>query len=187
MHLTYSDFEIDIYDDTNYNYGSADNVAKYDHYYASDNPQGFILTHHGIKTTDVDGELIKQVCIAASGGKTGIHDHCCFVLDNALTICCADSVFSLTLPDLTLRWQTKVDSATCFEIFSYKNDFLIHGELEISRIDREGRIVWQFSGNDIFTTPTGRDAFTIKDNVVYATNWDEQTFEIDADTGSLLN
>ncbi|GAB3713957.1 hypothetical protein GCM10027592_53400 [Spirosoma flavus] len=104
MHWTYSDFVIDIYDDTNYNSGSADNVVKYDHYYASDNPERFILTQHGIKITDIEGQLIKQVCIAALGGKTGIHEHCCVVLDKTLTVCCADSVFSLTLPDLSLRW-----------------------------------------------------------------------------------
>ena len=40
--------------------------------------------------------------------------------------------------------------ATCFSIYQYKNDFIIHGELDITRIDRLGKIIWQVSVRDIF-------------------------------------
>lgn len=186
MQLLYNDHIIELFDDNNYDPRSTDNSIKYDQYYSNDDPNSYYLTQHGIRISDMTGEVLNQVCIAASGGSTGIHEHCCVILDHTLSICCADSVFSLTLPDLVLKWQTKADEATCFEIFSYQDDFIIHGELEISRLDGQGAIIWQFSGNDIFLTPTGKEGFAIKNNIIYATNWDNVTFMIDADTGREL-
>jgi outer membrane protein assembly factor BamB len=93
----------------------------------------------------------------------------------------------VTLPDLKLVWRTTVDSATCFEIFKFNDNFIVHGELEISKIDQEGNIIWRFSGSDIFTTPTGKDSFKIVNEIIYATNWDNVTFELNANTGQLIN
>ena len=40
-------------------------------------------------------------------------------------------------------WRTQADQATCFEIYKYEDSYIIHGEFEISRLDKDGKIIWQ--------------------------------------------
>ena len=186
MQRQYKEYTIEMYIEKMYNPKSADNVTKYDHYYATDDVERFQLSQHGVRIINSGDEIIIQVCVAASGGGTTIHDTSFVIADDTLSLCCADTVFSLTLPELILRWKTKADDVTAFEIFRHSDGFIVHGEMEITRLDENGRIVWQFSGPDIFTTPTGRDYFRIDGNRIYAANWDNVTFELDAVTGELL-
>ena len=63
--------------------------------------------------------------------------------NNSIIICCGNALFSLSLPELKLNWKKEIDSSTAFEIFKMNEDYIIHGELEISRIDKYGNILWQ--------------------------------------------
>ena len=187
LQFTFGEFIVDMYEeDRGYNPSSVDNVISYDQYYSIAEERASLLTQIGIKTIDLSDEIIKRVCIAASGGATGVHKRCCVLSSNTITICCANTVFNLTLPDLALRWKTKSDDATCFEIYERDEGYIVHGELQISKLDDKGNILWQFTGNDIFTTPTGRNAFRIENDIIYATNWDNVVFKLNADTGELL-
>ena len=59
-------------------------------------------------------------------------------------------MFNLRLPSLELNWVIEADAATCFGIYLYKDSYIVHGELGISRITREGKIQWENSARDIF-------------------------------------
>lgn len=39
-----------------------------------------------------------------------------------------------------------LDPATCLAIHRFADDFIIHGKLEITKIDLTGTIEWNFSG-----------------------------------------
>jgi len=91
----------------------------------------------------------------------------------------------LTLPELNLLWQTKVDNATCFQVFKLDNDYLTHGELEISRVDNEGKIKWQFGGADIFVTIEGQDEFEFNSDHIMLTDFCKTKYKIDFN-GKLL-
>jgi hypothetical protein len=182
-----SDYSIGLVNDTRYNPDSADNSVSYNRFYAeqpyaADN----YPTRHGIFLLK-DGEIESAVCVSASGGPTGIHPRCSILDGDSFLICCADSIFCLTFPDLHLNWITIADQATCFGIYRYENGYIIHGELEITRLDQAGSIIWQFSGSDIFITPTGRDAFTLTGDVIKAASWDGITFTLDAQTGKSID
>ena len=187
LQKSYKDLKIFLCDDILYDLNSVDNSKSYAHIYSDKNYDDFLyLTRHGIEIYRED-DLINSSLIISGGGTSGIHETSSIIDNDRLLICCAHSVFCMTLPDLNLDWRTTVDSATCFEIFKFKDNFIIHGELEISKLDTRGNIIWRFSGNDIFTTPTGRDAFRIVNEIIYATNWDNVTFELNANTGQLIN
>ena len=134
-----------------------------------------------------DGEIERAVCVSASGGPTCIHPHSSVLDGDSILICCADSIFCLTFPDLHLNWITKADQATCFGIYKYENGYIAHGELDITRIDKDGSIIWQFSGSDIFTTPSGLGAFKLTHDLIEAVNWNGIVFNIDARSGKLIN
>lgn len=85
-----------------------------------------------------------------------------------------------------MQWKTEADDATCFEIFKYEDSYIVHGELAITRLNRNGEILWQQSGRDIFTTPNGKDDFTLKDNYVYATDWEGNRYVLDCRNGDVI-
>jgi hypothetical protein len=70
-------------------------------------------------------------------------------------------MYGLELPNLQLLWLKRLDFATCFGIYEYEDDLIVHGAVDITRISADGAIKWQFSGADIFVTFNGKLAFDI--------------------------
>lgn len=131
--------------------------------------------------------ILKTVFVTGAGGGTGVHENSFIAKKDRIAICCADSIFCLSIPDLGLLWRTQGDTATCFGIFTYKDDYIEHGELEISRLDAHGKILWQQSGADIFTRlDAAEDDFAITDDHILATDWGGRKYKFDSD-GNLIN
>lgn len=70
---------------------------------------------------------------------------------------------------------------TCFEIFYLEKDYLVHGELDITRLDKNGKIIWQNSGKDIFTTLEGKDDFCLTETEIIAKDWNYEKYIFDYD------
>lgn len=174
---------IDIYTDRTFTEGSADNVNQYDFVYF-DKSEYYFPSVFGIKIFQ-DEKLIKSAVIGSIGGGTDIHDTSTIIETDRLLICCADTIFCLSIPDLTLLWRTQADQATCFEIYKYQDSYIIHGEFEISRLDKDGKILWQQSGADIFTTLNGKDNFVLTDNYILAIDWENNKYKFDFNGNSI--
>lgn len=142
-------FEIEIIDEQDYTVNSVDNRFQYDivHRHSEDDMYAPISIY-GIKIYK-DG-LYKTAIVMASGGATEISPDSAIIDGQCLLLVCCDKVFNLQLPDLTLNWIVVADPATCFAIYQYKDSYIIHGELEITRLDRSGKIIWQVGGRDTF-------------------------------------
>ena len=180
----FKNLTIEVFDDSTYSYGSTDNKFNYLKHYFGDGGQEYPVSKHGIKIFDNDKE-INSCIIIGSAGATGIHKNSVLIDNDKLILCCCDTLFCLTLPELNLLWQTKVDTATCFQVFKLDNDYLVHGELEISRVDNEGKIKWQFGGADIFVTIEGQDEFEFNSDHIMLTDFCKTKYKIDFD-GKLL-
>ncbi len=174
MTTRFKEFTVDIIDDPTFKPGSADNSFKYDTVYY-DNTEFQPTSKHGIKITK-DGQNITSAIICETGGATGIHDNSFVLTDNNFLICCCDTVYSFKLPGLTLNWKKELDPATCFSIYPFKDDFIVHGELEIKRIDMDGYIKWNFSAKDIFVTQDGSEAMKLFGDKIEVTDWDGDTY-----------
>ncbi|MFA9214531.1 MAG: hypothetical protein ACEQSR_11900 [Candidatus Methylacidiphilales bacterium] len=176
-YYTTEKYRIDIYADQTFTVGSASNVHQYDYVYF-DKYEYHFSSVFGIKIFQ-DTTLIKSAVICSIGGGTGIHDTCTIIENDRLLICCSDTIFCLSIPDLTLYWRTQADRATCLEIYKYQDSYIIHGEFEISRLDMNGNVLWQQSGADIFTTLDGKHSFEINDDYILATDWGNRKYKID--------
>ncbi len=176
-------YSIGLVNETQYDPASTDHVRRYDRTYADEAGDTYrSSSRHGIFVYS-GGEALASCCVCSSGGATGIHATCCVFDDGYLLLCCGDSIFCLTIPALDLSWWTKADMVTCFEIFTHEGGYIVHGELELSRLSRDGAIVWQFSGPDIFVTQAGVGDFVLDGDVIHAAVWTGQRFTIDAKTG----
>lgn len=178
LSLPAQDAEIKLYEDSTFTLNSMDNLRSYDLIYVAPETDHF-STKIGLTSSE------RSVIILAGGGASGIHPNCATLCRGRLFVCVGDSLFALSIPYLELLWIVQADSATCFGVYSIDDGVLIHGELEISRVDDHGKILWQKSGSDIFVTPEGEAAFQIVTNEVYALSWDGRRYKFDLDGNDL--
>jgi hypothetical protein len=179
MTTRFKEYTVEVVDDPGFTPGSVDNSFNYDKAYF-DHPEYQATSKHGIKVTK-DGQHITSAIICQTGGATGIHDNSFLITADYLLICCCDTVYSFKLPWLTLNWKKKFDAATCFAIYPFKDDFIIHGELEIKRVDMDGNVKWEFSAKDIFVTQDGKEAVKLIGDRIEVTDWDGDTYILNGD------
>jgi len=179
MIITHGQYQIDISSDSAYSENSRDNLTQYDFVYFDKSKYAFPSVF-GIKVFK-HNKLLASAAIGALGGGTTIHENSLILEENRIITCCGDNVFCISIPELHIVWQTKADSATCFGIFKYADSFIIHGELEITRLDKDGKIIWKNSGRDVFTTLSGKDTFEITDTYILATDWENRKYKFDFD------
>lgn len=182
---SYNNLTIEIFNDSTFSINSNDNLEVYENIYFGDDAQEYPTSKHGIKLISNDKE-INNCLIIGSGGATTIHLNSSILDNDSILVCCSDSVFSISIVDLKLNWVKKLDMATCFQIFKIENDFVIHGELEITRIDNFGNIIWQFGGADIFVSLDGDDSFQLNENHIVLKDFSGTTYIIDFN-GKILN
>jgi hypothetical protein len=174
---TVGQYQIDIYHDETFKKSSTDNLHKYDNVYF-DESEYLLPTMFGIRLFK-DTQLLKSVIVGSIGGGTTNHRNAVIFEPDRFLLCCSDTIFCLSIPDLTLLWQTQADQACCFEIFKYQDDYIVHGELEISRLDKNGNILWQQSGADIFTTISGEQGFELTEDFIIATDFENRIYKFD--------
>ncbi len=131
----YKNFTVEVFNDSTFSLNSSDNLNVYKNIYFGENAEKYPSSKHGIRLIE-NGEEINNCLIIGSCGGTGINKNSSILDNNNLLVCCSDSVFSISILDLKLNWVKKLDMATCFKIFRIEDDFVVHGELEITRIDR---------------------------------------------------
>ena len=170
-------YNIELQIDEFYTDNSLDNLNQYQKVYFTES-EYILPTKIGIKVFEND-ELIKSAIIGSIGGGTGIHKSSQIIEEDRILVCCSDSIFCISIPDLDLKWKTKADQATCFELFKKDNNYIVHGEMEISKLDSSGKIIWQKSGADIFTTEKGIDDFEITESYIRATDWENRVYKFD--------
>lgn len=176
-------YTVDVFSDETFRRGSADNIHQYDFLYLNDDDYQCNTTL-GIKVFERE-KLVTSAVIGAAGGDTGVHKTAVVYENARIVVCCADSIFCLSIPELSLLWQTQADDATCFEIYKYKDSYIVHGELAISRLDKDGQILWQQSGADIFTTIDGEDSFALKEDHIIARDFEGRVYKFNYDGKSL--
>jgi hypothetical protein len=172
-------YQIETYQDFTFTQGSADNLHKYDYEYFDQSNFRF-STVFGIKVYE-NNFLLKSAVIGSKGGGTTIHKNAKIYEEEKILICCSDSIFCLSIPALTLLWRTNPDDFTCFEIFKYQDDYIVHGETQISRISKNGEILWQQSGADIFVALSGTDDFTLTEEFIIVKDFENRIYKFGYD------
>lgn len=179
----YENLIIEVLDEPTYKFGSADNNFNYAKHHFGDGGQESPTSKHGIRIFQIDQE-ISNCIIIGSGGATGVHQNSSLVDNDQLLICCCDTVFCLTLPCLDLQWKTQADQATCFQIFKQEGNYIIHGEIQITKLGKDGQIKWEFGGADIFVS-IDDGGFTLESDGILLVDFAKTKYKIDF-AGKLL-
>lgn len=179
MEFQYNDFIVELTNDSWFDPTSADNVVIYKKVHGHE-AHTSSRAGHAIRVKLEDLEIDSAIVFADGGGST-VHEKCFVISGESLLICCGDTVFSLQFPQLDLNWYKQMDLATCFEIYEFKNDFIIHGEVDITRFTIDGSVKWSFSGRDIFVSPDGEGYFNIIDDSIIAKDFCDNVYVLNAD------
>lgn len=175
---------IKFFDETDYKVAAMATPKLYSKLFLSDdNSQA--TSKIGIEIFEED-TLVTSCLIGSDGGHSGLTGDTTLISYGGLVVCCGNTVFKLTIPNLDLEWKTVADTMTCFGIHYLEQDYVVHGELEITRLDKNGKIVWQQSGRDIWTTPDDRDDFSVTDDYILATDWQYNCYKYDYN-GNLID
>lgn len=177
MVTDYEDFKIEVFNDESYTPGSSDNITSYNIEYI-DNKDEFRINQHGIRVFENAVEISSAV-IGGHGGGTTVHKNSYIIKNYSILICCGSMVYSLSIPTLKLNWKKQLDMATCFGIYEFDDDFIIHGEVEISRLTKNGEIKWQFSSRDIFVTLDEKRSFDIVGKTIKLIDFENYEYVID--------
>jgi len=180
----YKDLTIEVINEPTYTFGSSDNNFAYPKHYFGDNASEYPTSKHGVKIYK-DNQIIDSCIIIGSGGATSVHQTSSLLYEDQLLLCCCDTVFCLMLPHLSLKWQTKSDQATCFQIFKQQDDYIIHGELQVTKLDRNGNKKWEFGGADIFVNIDNCEEFRVESDGILLTDFANTKYKIDFD-GKLI-
>jgi hypothetical protein len=185
LSLQYQDYTIELFDDTTYTGDPGISAVHYDLIYTSKEDAEYILpTKHGIKVYS-GTQLLKSAILSEAGGATGITTGAALLDDGNLVIRCSNKVYSLTLPELKINWVTETDRATCFSIHKYKGTYITHGELQVARIDKTGKILWSYRGADIFVCMYDGTPFEMFEDYIILTGFNGSKYTIDYDGNTL--
>ncbi len=110
-----------------------------------------------------------------------MHAHSLLVLDSRVFVAVGAHVVCFTLGNQRPDWILKTDEATCFGVYyDREHDALIsHGELTISRLSRDGEILWSEGGADIFS-----EGFSLLPENIEAIDFDHRVYHFDYLTGT---
>lgn len=177
MKLAYKNFEIEVIEDKNYNLNSTDNFHHYQKVYFKESEfranckYAIIIKEYGVE--------ISSVIICEGGSPTGIFNNSFIIEDDKIWIRICNKIYCLEIPTLKLIWQKEFDEVTNFCFYKLGDDFLIHGELEIFRITKEGEIIWSFGGRDIWFNPIGHNELTIEENKIRLFDFESNEYILD--------
>jgi hypothetical protein len=175
--LQYKEYRIEMFDDPSFDQTS-NNQASYDKVYQPVKEKGYKpVSQHAIIVYH-DNIKIESAILLAVAGATSVTSDSVFIDGDYLVTRCCNTVFSLTLPDLTLNWMTEADWATCFSIHKYQDSYITHGETSIARIDRNGNILWSYGGADIFVCLKEGNPFEMHNNYIELTDFNGSKYKI---------
>lgn len=175
-YLSNKNFTVEITLDDTYTVNSSDNAIKYDKVL---DPMGIKEYYKFLRiaiTHKNESQLIGLVC----GFLT--YESCADLRDNDLVILSENYLLSLDLKKCEIAAVQKLDIfESTFGIYPYKEDYIIYGELDIARVDKNFNMLWNVSGADIFVTQDGTLPFEMNGNGITARDFLGNVYSIGFD------
>jgi hypothetical protein len=181
--LSNNKYKVEIIEDKTYTLQSTDNM-HYDYVFNPDNltRNDYLMT---LAIHVIENGTEKKYALI--GSRFGNVEKCAVLENSTLTILIDDSISQIDLKsDSIIRHKVISNYGTCFTIYKIESGYIIHGELEILKIDLSLNVKWTFSGADIFVTPDGDQAFQIINDKIILHDWNGTIYKLDM-LGNLIS
>ena len=174
-------YRIKITEDNTYTLDSTDN-KNYDYVM---NPHNF-KRNHTYKTLHISLSGIKNMNIALICDFNTIEYDCAILEGDTLTILLNDYIAQIDLNTVRIIGGYPLDVfGTNLSIHRLSDGYLIHGEIEIIKLDNEFNTMWKFSGKDIFASVSGKNSFEIAKNSIKLYDFLDNYYELDFDGNTI--
>ena len=91
-------------------------------------------------------------------------------------------IYIIDLESMNLIEEYQVEDMACnFGIYRIDDGYIIHGEMEIKKLDFNFNKVWGFYGRDIFVSVNNKKAFEISNNKIKLYDFEDNYYELDFD------
>jgi len=166
---------VEVVSEPTYIFDSADNTRRYPH--AIPLGEAHRYTAHGVLLND------EPLAVFGDYRCSGVHEHSALTVGESILLAVGGQVVCFSPQPFQVHWQLEVDDATCFGLhFAADHDALIsHGELSISRFSRDGRLLWQAYGADIFS-----EGITLTPDAIEAVDFNGMRYRFNYETGEPL-
>lgn len=175
-------YEIEIVTDETYTINSADNKF-YDYIYNPSNLKNSDFKNvFSIKIKSTD----KEISIALIGHICSSVENYAILKDDVLIILQNKTISKIALATGELLSCKNIGTfGSNFSIYEISTGYIIHGEIEILKLDFDFEIEWSFSGKDIFATLNDKRAFELCSECIKLYDFENNYYEIDFD-GKLI-
>lgn len=104
---------------------------------------------------------------------------CCTVLNNEkLIIAKFNTLYEINLLRGEARYKQIDDLAGAIGLYKLDDGYIIHGEMQILKLDFELNIVWWFCGADIFVSPQGEKSFKLSEDKIELIDFENNRYTI---------
>jgi hypothetical protein len=111
--------------------------------------------------------------IAIIGHIDGDIENCAVLEDDRLVILVDCYLAFIDLTDCRLVDKIEITGIdTGLEIYAFDDGYIINGEIDIIKTNKNGQKQWEFSGRDIWVLPSGESSIKITDDKLYLTDWE---------------
>lgn len=128
----------------------------------------------------IQNEVLEEARIALIGNLYGHESNCAVLKDRELVVLIDKDIFIVNIDEYKLAKCKKIDCfGDNFAIYLVSNGYIIHGEIEVFKLDYELDKIWEFSGADIFVTQDNKLPFLIDGDRIKIYDWNGTYYEID--------
>lgn len=102
--------------------------------------------------------------------------------DNELLVLLETTIITLDLTKMEInliKCFSEQAFGCYFSIQQFDDGYIIHGELEIIKLDKEFNKLWEFSYKDIFVNLSDEETFKIIEDKIYLTDWNNDKITLD--------
>lgn len=157
-------FTIQVYEESDYSFNLNTNENRYGYVHVDiEKKQPTAL--FGIEVL-VSDKRFRSCLIGSSGAATVLSPATALFIHHTYTICCGDTVFAFSMPDLVLLWKTKADDHSCVEIVPYGKGYIVRGATGLTCIGEKGKILWRQIGADSFAAAEEKGQLSIVDDQI---------------------
>lgn len=122
----------------------------------------------------------KETKIALIGEYLSSEEDCGILNGNKLIILQNEMIRKIDIETNELIFSKQVDSFGCFfSIYEVTCGYIIHGELNIVKLNELFEKEWDFGSADIFVNIDGKKAFEIDNGIIKVSDWLDNYFELD--------
>jgi hypothetical protein len=101
------------------------------------------------------------------------------LFNNILYLSIGYNFFAFDLIEQNIKWQIHSENGEYFEFYNLEQDFLIRGELEIERINKNGERLWNYGGRDIWVNIEEGNEVKINEKEIELKDFEGSKYYID--------